>query len=65
MKKYHAEKTVTPDGWRHERIQLLPLNPEFEPIEIEPEDAADLMIVGEFAVRMPPRESERPNRQGP
>jgi phage repressor protein C with HTH and peptisase S24 domain len=24
VKKYHSEKTVTADGWRHDRIQLLP-----------------------------------------
>jgi SOS-response transcriptional repressor LexA len=48
VKKYHSEKTVTADGWRHDRIQLLPANPAFEPIEIEPEEAGDLMIVGEL-----------------
>jgi SOS-response transcriptional repressor LexA len=48
VKKYHSEKTVTAEGWRHERIQLLPVNPAFEPIEIEPENTGDLMIVGEF-----------------
>ncbi len=48
VKKYHSEKTVTADGWRHDRIQLLPVNPAFEPITLEPEDAGDLMIVGEF-----------------
>lgn len=48
VKKYHSEKTVTADGWRHDRIQLLPLNPAFEPIEIEPEEAEDLLIVGEY-----------------
>ena len=48
VKKYHAEKRVTGEGWRHASIQLLPLNPAFEPIEIEPEDAGDLRIVGEF-----------------
>ncbi len=48
VKKYHAEKSITADGWRHDSIQLLPLNPAFEPIGLEPEDAADLMIVGEF-----------------
>ena len=30
VKKYHSEKTGTVDGWRHERIQLLPVNREFE-----------------------------------
>jgi SOS-response transcriptional repressor LexA len=48
VKKYHSEKTVTTDGWRHDRIQLLPVNPAFEPIEIESGDAGDLMIVGEY-----------------
>jgi superfamily II DNA or RNA helicase/diadenosine tetraphosphate (Ap4A) HIT family hydrolase/HKD family nuclease/SOS-response transcriptional repressor LexA len=48
IKKYHSEKTITADGWRHDRIQLLPVNPTFEPIEIEPEDAGDLVIVGEY-----------------
>jgi SOS-response transcriptional repressor LexA len=48
VKKYHSEKTVTADGWRHDRIQLLPVNPAFDPIEIEPEDAGDVMIVGDF-----------------
>ncbi|NBU42131.1 MAG: hypothetical protein EBS51_15305, partial [Planctomycetia bacterium] len=48
VKKYHSEKAVTADGWRHDRIQLLPLNPAFEPITLEPEDADALTIVGEF-----------------
>ena len=52
VKKYHSEKTVTADGWRHDRIQLLPVNPAFKPIVIEPEDAGDLMIVGEFLTRI-------------
>ena len=52
VKKYHSELStdlaVTADGWRHSSIQLLPLNPLFEPITLEPEDASDLTIVGEF-----------------
>jgi hypothetical protein len=38
----------TADGWRHSSIQLLPLNPAFEPITLAPEDAGNLTIVGEF-----------------
>jgi hypothetical protein len=49
VKKYHSEKTATADGWRHARIQLLPLNPSFEPIEIEAEEAGDIVIVGELS----------------
>jgi SOS-response transcriptional repressor LexA len=52
VKKYHSEKTVTADGWRHDRIQLLPVNPAFEPIEIEPGEAGDLLIVGEYVCRV-------------
>ena len=48
VKKYHSEKTVTADSWRHSSIQRLPLNRAFDPITLEPEDAGDLMIVGEF-----------------
>jgi len=39
VKKYHSElstdSAVTADGWRHDRVQLLPLNPAFEPIALE------------------------------
>ncbi len=48
VKKYHSEKTGTAYGWRHDRIQLLPLNPAFEAITLEPEDAEELIIVGEY-----------------
>ncbi len=53
VKKYHSElsigSAVTADGWRHDRIQLLPLNPAFEPITLEPEEAGDLMIAGDVS----------------
>ena len=48
VKKEHSEKTVTADGWRHSSIQLLPVNPAFEPITVEPEDSDALTIVGVF-----------------
>ena len=48
VKKYHSEKTVTAAGWQHERIQLLPVNRDFEQIEIEPPNSEDLRIVGEY-----------------
>jgi phage repressor protein C with HTH and peptisase S24 domain len=47
-KKYHSQKTVTANGWRHDCIQLLPLNPAFEPITLKQEDAGDLHVIGEF-----------------
>ena len=48
VKKYHSEKTVTEESWAHDRIQLLPLNPEYNPIEVEPQEAEQMIVVGEF-----------------
>lgn len=48
VKKYHSEKTVSEDSWVHQRIQLLPLNPEFDPIEVEPQEAEQMVVIGEF-----------------
>ena len=48
VKKYHSERTVTADGWRHDRIQLLPLNSVFERITLEPEDVGNITIIGEL-----------------
>jgi len=60
VKKYHSElstdSAVTADGWRHDRVQLLPLNPAFEPIAIDPEDAAALHIIGEHLVAIAPNQ---------
>ena len=48
VKKYHSEKKVTEESWVHQRIQLLPLNPEYSPIEVEPQEAEQMIVVGEF-----------------
>ena len=41
VKKYTSTKVVTgEDEWRHERIRLEPLNPEFEAWDVEPQDFA-------------------------
>ncbi|MFM7359455.1 MAG: DEAD/DEAH box helicase family protein, partial [Actinomycetota bacterium] len=57
VKKYHSELStdlaVTADGWRHTSLQLLPVNPAFEPIEIEAEQAADVVIIGEHILIIP------------
>ena len=52
VKKYHSDKTVTDDGWRHSSVQLLPVNPAFEPITLEPEDVSDLTIIGELVAQL-------------
>jgi SOS-response transcriptional repressor LexA len=48
VKKYHSEKAVTEDSWAHQHIQLLPLNSEYRPIEVEPQEAEQMVVVGEF-----------------
>jgi hypothetical protein len=42
VKRYKSEKGEDDKtgGWAHERIRLEPLNPEFEPWEVEPSDFA-------------------------
>lgn len=46
VKRYASRKRVERDSWRHERITLSPLNPDFEPIAIDSGD--DLRVVAEF-----------------
>lgn len=48
IKKYSSSKSVGEDGWAHERIQLLPLNPDYPPIGVEAEEASEMTVVGEF-----------------
>ena len=38
IKKYHSEKRVTENGWEHTCIELIPLNKEYEPFLLEPEE---------------------------
>ena len=35
IKRYHSVKTISKDSWQHNRIELLPLNRDFSPIELE------------------------------
>ena len=34
IKKYHSEKLVTEEGWRHTKVELLPLNKDYDVIEL-------------------------------
>ncbi len=38
IKKYHSEKQATEDGWEHSRIELIPLNKDYEAFTLNPED---------------------------
>lgn len=46
IKKYHSEKVVNEEGWQHSRIQLLPLNPEYNPIELNPDNEGEYRTIG-------------------
>lgn len=49
VKRYQSEKEVSADGtWRHVRITLKPINPDFKPIEFTAEDEADVRVIAEF-----------------
>jgi SOS-response transcriptional repressor LexA len=47
LKVYESRKQLTPEGWRHERILLKPLNPEYEILELAAEDDK-YRILGEY-----------------
>ena len=46
VKKYHSEKRVTEEGWRHERVQLMRLNREYQPIEVNENEASEMLVAG-------------------
>lgn len=46
IKRYHSEKIVTDEGWQHAKVELQPLNPDFEPIELD--EFGDYRTIGIF-----------------
>ena len=48
VKKYHSAKTISEDIWQHECIELLPLNPEYDPIPVAPHEGPEMAVVGEW-----------------
>jgi phage repressor protein C with HTH and peptisase S24 domain len=51
VKRYASQKATMEKGWSHERIRLLPDNPDratFPVLEFTPEDDADLRVIAEF-----------------
>ena len=49
IKRYESRKTISPDGgWIHESISLVPVNQDFSPIVITPDNAESFRVVGEF-----------------
>ena len=35
IKKYHSEKEVTEEGWQHSKVELIPLNKDYDVIELD------------------------------
>jgi hypothetical protein len=55
IKKYLSKKTTGTDGeWKHIAIQLLPINPDFKPIEITADSADEIKIIAEFVTVLEP-----------
>jgi SOS-response transcriptional repressor LexA len=48
VKRYDSEKMGTDDSWRHARITLKPLNPEFEAIELASEQEEEVTVIAEL-----------------
>jgi SOS-response transcriptional repressor LexA len=48
VKKYESVKRVTEDDWSHEKIELLPLNRDYDPIVVTPDEASEMVVVGEW-----------------
>lgn len=44
----HSAKTVSEDAWQHDRIELLPLNPDYEPIPVAAHEGPEMVVVGEW-----------------
>ena len=48
VKRYKSEKAKKGDSWRHEKITLEPVNPDFEPIVLTGADEGELQVVAEL-----------------
>lgn len=44
----HSAKTVAEDTSQHDRIELLPLNPNYGPIPVAPREGPEMVVVGEW-----------------
>ena len=48
VKRYDSQKSSAEESWRHSRIALRPVNPDFEPIVLTGADEGELRVVAEF-----------------
>ena len=48
VKRYKSEKAKEGDSWRHVKITLKPVNPDFEPIVLTGADEGELQVIAEL-----------------
>ena len=48
VKRYKSERAEEGDSWRHEKITLEPVNPDFEPIVLTGADEGELEVIAEL-----------------
>ena len=48
VKRYESEKVKDGNSWRHARITLKPLNPDFEPIMLTSAEEGELQVIAEL-----------------
>lgn len=55
VKRYISRKVETGEGWRHERIRLEPINPDFDAWDLDPSELEDgpYRVCGEFLRVLP------------
>ena len=48
VKRYKSQKAAEGDSWRHEKITLEPVNPDFEPIVLTGAEEGELQVIAEL-----------------
>ena len=48
VKRYKSERAEEGDSWRHVKITLAPVNPDFEPIVLTGSDEGELEVIAEL-----------------
>ena len=48
VKRYKSEKVADGDSWRHTRITLKPVNPDFRTIVMTGTEEGELQVIAEF-----------------
>ncbi len=53
VKRYKSDKAKDGDSWRHERITLEPLNPDFDPIVLTDAEEGTVQVIAELVEVLP------------